>query len=89
MTNFKDTSTHALPTRLHAINHRGYTAAVPKGMGRRNPNKQRKAAPDSYAVFLRPDIGGLTTCRQHAYGREGDGYNTRKGKKSACLFAGS
>lgn len=89
MTDSKDTSTHALPTRLHTFTRRGYTAAVPQGMGRENPDKQRKAAPDSYAAFLRPDIGGLTTCRQHAYGREGDGYNTRKGKKSACLFAGS
>ena len=39
------------------------------------PLDQRKAAPDSNAAFLRPEF--------LIEGREGDGYKTRKGKKSA------
>jgi len=49
-------------------------------MGRDNPDAKRKAAPVSNAVFLRPNHAG--------YGREGDGYKTRKGKKSAWLCTG-
>ena len=42
-------------------------------MERKNSKNQRKSTPDRRGFFM----------PGHFYGREGDGYNTRKGKKSA------
>jgi len=66
----------------HTYNRTRYSRGVPKGMERKNSKVQRKTAPDSKRFFcVRP----LLT----SFGREGDGYNTRKGKKSARLYPSS
>lgn len=52
-------------------------------MERKNSKSKRKNRIRKMAVFLRPDIARLHSCKLQAYGREGDGYKTRKGKKSA------
>ena len=52
-------------------------------MERKNSKSKRKNRIRKLAVFLRPDIARLHSCRPQTYGREGDGYKTRKGKKSA------
>ena len=65
----------------HNYNQLKYSRGVSKEMESKDSKEQRKTAPDSTRFFcVRP----LLT----SYGREGDGYNTRKGKKSAWLFPG-
>lgn len=57
-----------------------YSRGASKEVEPENSYTKRKNRTRQTAAFLRPDI---------AYGREGDGYKTRKGKKSAWLGTGS
>jgi len=58
-------------------------------MERKNSFKQRKNRTRKLGGFFASGHCTSALGRCLIYGREGDGYNTRKGKKSACLFAGS
>ncbi len=66
-----------------------HTRATSKEVERKNSSNKRESRTPKDSGFFATRFLIPSNSMELSFGREGDGYNTRKGKKSARLVTGS